>query len=300
MAEYDATLKALVEVAPADWLSLLDRPRRPARVIDTDLATVLGGAADKVIRVGGRRAYLVHLEFQTGHDASRLPARLALYNAVLDYRHTLPVLSVAVLLTPDADSPGLTGLLERALPGEEPYKRLRYQVVRVWQLPAERLLAGGLATLPLAPISDVGPAGVASIVRQVREKLPPPGTSRQADDLWLATFVFLGMRYQTRAALALLPEIDRMKESATYQSIVAEGLQKGREQEARAMVLLAGTRRFGPPDDAARAVVEAVTDPVVLEGLMNRLFDVDGWPALVAELPRPARRRRGNGAPRRG
>ncbi|HZT80116.1 MAG TPA: hypothetical protein VFA26_07840 [Gemmataceae bacterium] len=31
----------------------------------------------------------------------------------------------------------------------------RYGVVRVWQLPPEQLLTGGLGTLPLAPIGAV-------------------------------------------------------------------------------------------------------------------------------------------------
>jgi hypothetical protein len=48
---YDPTLKTLVETSPADWLSLLGLPRKRASVEDTDLATLVSGAVDKVLRV---------------------------------------------------------------------------------------------------------------------------------------------------------------------------------------------------------------------------------------------------------
>jgi hypothetical protein len=61
------------------------------------------------------------------------------------------VLNVAVLLRLEADSPQLTGSFERAFPGQERIALLRYRVLRVWQLPVEQLLNGGIGTLPLAP-----------------------------------------------------------------------------------------------------------------------------------------------------
>src|SRR5947209_384506 len=108
---YDPTLKALVETAPADWLALLGRPPAPVTVRDADIATVVAGAADKVLHVRADPDYLLHLDFQSGHDTARLASRLWMYNTVLDHRHGLPVWSTAVLLVPEADSPQLTGRL---------------------------------------------------------------------------------------------------------------------------------------------------------------------------------------------
>ena len=105
---YDATTKALLETRPADWLAWLGYPTgRPIRLIDADLATVTA-AADKVMRVGGRSPWLLHLELQVSRDPN-LAARLRLYNALLDHRHDLPVASVVVLLRESADAPDLTG-----------------------------------------------------------------------------------------------------------------------------------------------------------------------------------------------
>jgi hypothetical protein len=72
---FDPTLKALVESAPEDWPVLAGQPRAPTKVIDVDIATV-SGAGDKVLRVQAAPPYLLHLEFQAGHDSAALPGLL--------------------------------------------------------------------------------------------------------------------------------------------------------------------------------------------------------------------------------
>src|SRR5271157_3195990 len=139
---YDPTLKTMVETEPASWPAFVGWPAGPTTVIDADIATV-SGAADKVLRVSADPPYLLHLEFVAGHDAAVLPRKLLLRNSLLEDRHELPVRSAAVL-HPEADSPQLTGVYQRGFPGEAPYLTFRYQVVRVWQLPVEPLLTGGL------------------------------------------------------------------------------------------------------------------------------------------------------------
>jgi hypothetical protein len=88
---------------------------------------------------------------------------------VFEYRHDRVVLSVVVLLCPEADSPQWTGLLQRGLPGETPLSTLRYEVIRVWTVPVERLLSGGTGTLALAPISDVPESQVRGVIRRMKE-----------------------------------------------------------------------------------------------------------------------------------
>jgi hypothetical protein len=118
--QFDPTMKAMVEIEPESWPAWLGRPTGPTAVIDADIATV-SGAADKVLRVAADPPYLLHLEFVTGHDTAALPRKLHVRNGLLEDRHDLPVRSAAILLHPEADSPQLTGVYERAFPGEEPY-----------------------------------------------------------------------------------------------------------------------------------------------------------------------------------
>lgn len=291
--DYDPTVKALVEFDPASWLPLVGRPAAPVTVLDADVSAVLSGAADKFLRVHADPEYVLHLDFQSGHDSAQLPPRLRLYNAVADFRSRLPVRSVAVILRPEADSPQLSGQLVRGLPGEEPVAVFRYGVIRVWQLPVEQLLTGGLATLPLAPISAVDPPGLHGVIRRMEERLR--GKER-AGELWTATRILLGLRYPPDLIHLLLRGVMGMKESSTYQEIVAEGRAEGRAEEARRVLLLLGEDKFGAPDAPTRTTIDAIEDVERLEHLIKQTRQAGSWREL---LPPPARRR-GNGRRKSG
>ncbi len=296
---YDPTLKALVETVPEDWPVLVGLPRAPTDVIDADIATV-SGAADKVLRVRADPPYLLHLEFQAGHDAAQLPPLLHVRHALLVARHRLLVRSVAVLLRPAADSPTLTGLYECGFPGEPPHLLLRYQVIRVWQMPVADLLSGGLGTLPLAPISAVTEAELPGIIEQMRHRLAQRSARSQATSLWAATYILMGVRYSRQQAALLLQGVVSMKESVTYQAILEEGEAKGKAEgkleEAKRFLRLQGESNFGPPSPAAVKALERLADLQRLEELGVRLLKAGSWEELL-DLPLPRRRgKKSNGA----
>jgi len=64
-----------------------------------------------------------------------------------------------------------------------------------------------------------------------------------------------------------------MEESATYQAILAEG--------ERRLLLLMGTKRFGPPDAPTRAAIERLDSPQSLEQLSERLLEAASWEELL-------------------
>ncbi len=202
---FDPTLKSMVEVAPADWPVFAGQSAAPTRVIDADIATV-SGAADKVLRVGAKPPYLLHLEFVAGHDAADLPTTLNKRNILLEDRHGLRVRTVVVLLRPAADSRAMTGERQAGFPGEMPYNLFRYQVIRVWQVPPQQLLTGGLGTLPLAPISAVTDAALPGIIKQMEKRLAQPQVRRVAGQLWAATYILLGLRHSPATAQACFKE----------------------------------------------------------------------------------------------
>jgi hypothetical protein len=204
---FDPTVKTLAEVAPAAWLPLAKRRRRRVTIEDSDVGTIISGATDKLFRVHDEPEYLLHLDFESGHFRSELPLQLRLYNSVFEYRHQRVVLSVPVLLCPAADSPQWNGLLKRGLPGEDPVSTLRYEPIRVWQIPVERLLKGGPGTLALAPISNVPEGKVRYVMRCMKERLSGPKPPRRAADIWAATYVLLGLRYSAEFADALFAEV---------------------------------------------------------------------------------------------
>jgi predicted transposase YdaD len=293
---YDPTLKELVETDPESWPALLGRPTGPTAVIDADIATV-SGAADKVLRVAADPPYLLHLEFVVGHDSAELPCKLHVRNGLLEARHGMHVRSGAVLLCPPADSPQLTGVYERRFSDEEPYLTFRYQVVRVWQLAPGPLLTGGLALLPLAPISAVTEAELPGIIEQMGQRLRGRRGRKQAQVIWAAAYILLGLRYSPALSAQLFRGVMTMRESSTYQAILEEGRVEGRQEgrtegavaEARRLLHLLGADAFGPPDAHATVAIDGINDLTRLEELVKRVRVAGSWQELLGQ-PAPGRR----------
>ena len=293
---FDPTLKDLVEIEPENWPVLLRQPPGPTAVIDADIATITG-AADKILRVGARPPYLLHLEFVSGHDSAALPRTLHVRNALLEDRHDMPVRSGIILLRPEADSPQLTGTYQRAYREEEPYLTFRYQVLRVWQLAPAPLLAGGLATMALAPISAVTEAELPGIIKQMEQRLSGKRSRRQAQVVWAAAYILLGLRYSSALAGQLFRGVVSMKESSTYQAILQEGRDIGRDEgknegavaEARKVLRLLGEDLFGIPDASAMAAIDRLDDLHKLEELIKQVRTATSWQHLLG--PTSSRRR---------
>ncbi len=287
----DATLKSLLEMAPADWPVLAGYPRAAVDVIDADVSTV-SGAADKVLRVHGPPDWILHLEFQAGPDAT-LPRRTHGYNALLEERHDLLVQSVVLLLRPQADLSVMTGVYERQFPGQPPYLTFRYRVIRVWELPTAALLGGGIATLPLAPISAVRREELPGVIERMAERLRRHRPRGQAAALWTATYVLLGLHYEPSFVNHLLQGVMEMEESTTYQYLIAKGEHQGALREARKTLLVQGRDRFGPPPEETIAAIEGMDDLERLEQLHVRVLHVSSWDELLQapQAPPPARGR---------
>jgi predicted transposase YdaD len=280
--QFDATLKDLVEQDAVSWAVLAGcHGVRRVRLIDADVST-LTAAADKVFRVETDHGEeLLDLEPESRYAAD-LPPRLHLYATVLGYRHELPVRSVALLLRREANASNLTGVLEVRRPGEsEPYNVFRYAVIRVWELPTEPLLTGGLGLLPLAPLTDEAATDLIGVVARVENRLRAEASPDAANKLRMATFVLFGLRYKEDLATQLFRGVTVMEESTTYQMIMARGRLLGKRED----LLLQGREKFGPPDGATVERIQSITDPQRLEQLLVRLLQVSDWQELLAAPP---------------
>ena len=284
---FDVSAKELVWDDPAAWLErFASGPRGPVAVIDSDITT-LTAAADKVLKVGGPEPYLVDLEPHSYHD-TRLTRTLWFRQVALDYRHDLPVLTVLVLLCQAANSPGLTGSSERRLPDGWPTNRYNYRVVRLWQEDPAAYLTAPVNLVPLAPLTKVGESAEAlrGLVQRMAERInaePPPRAAR----LWTATYLLMGLRYSEELAFQLLEGVQNMRQSTTYQAILREGRQEGWQEGQvkgeQKLLLRQGTKRFGKPDAATLAALEAIQDIDRLEALGERLLDpkIQDWNDLL-------------------
>ena len=275
---FDSTTKDLVAGEPETWLRFLDPAIVGAlTVIDCDLSTIVTGA-DKVIRVDDPRgAYIVHLEFQSGYERM-FPARLLRYNALLSHRHQMPVQSGVILLRPEADGPDMTGVFRQEIPGGRVVHDFRFLVVRVWQTPVESLLAGGLGTLPLAPIADLAGLTTREVLRRMADRLGREADAEQASRLWTSTYFLMGLRFTAKQTESFFQGIGTMIESATYQATVAQG----RIEEVRKVIDRLGRIRFGEPSPAQATAIETITDLTRGEAMIDRLLTAGSWSDLLA------------------
>jgi len=93
----------------------------------------------------------------------------------------------------------------------------------------------------------------------------------------------MGVRYSDELVSRLLEGVQNMRESTTYQAILREGREEGRLDGERRLLLRQGTKRFGKPDAATVATIEAIQDIDRLEALGERILnpDLHGWDALL-------------------
>jgi Domain of unknown function (DUF4351) len=290
---YDTATKEILGHGPNSWMAYLQlKASGPIRVIDANLAAVTA-EADKVYRVCGRGAHLVHVELQSKSDRD-LPRRLWRYNAMLDLKHGLRVRSVALLLRPEADHARMTGILDLKMPDGDEVVSFFYKVVRAWEQPVQPLLAGDLWVLPMAPLADVPRHGVPEIIERVDSRLASETIPATAGKIMAATLLMAWLRRSDPEITDLrrrLRTMSNLKESSFYQVLLKEGREEGRKEGekrgqiagAQKLLFHLGRSRLGPISKKTRAAVESINDLTQLERLGERLLEVSSWAELLAE-----------------
>ncbi|HTU91123.1 MAG TPA: hypothetical protein VMF69_13680 [Gemmataceae bacterium] len=248
---------------------------------DVDLSTI-SAATDFVLGYGDPPVRLVDLNFQSSRDAE-LVRRLLLYNALLHHRYSVPVHSLVLLLRPAADDPSLTGKLRYQAWPRRGRMLFKYEVVRLWQKPVRRFLAGHLGTLPLAPLCRL-PENVpleealASVIRRMDERLQREAPPQQAALLLNTAYILTGLRVSRPVLGQLFEGVRAMRESSAYQAILEEGA----IGEAQATLLRQGQRKFGSPSDAMTVSVRAIADLERLHRMTDQIPMVSSWDEVLA------------------
>jgi predicted transposase YdaD len=275
---FDATLKDLVQGHAADWLTLLNEtPTGPVEVLTPDLSTVTA-FTDIVLRTG---ASLMHLDFQSGPD-SALPCRVLLYNVLLFDGYGLPVHSVVILLRPRADRGDLTDTVHyEARPGRGGLN-FRFEIIRMWEMPVERLLSSGLGTLPLAvlaqmPVGSTLDEALPGVIARLVGRIEAEASPEQSPILLTASFVLTGLRVSKQRVIELFQGVRKMRDSTAYQAILDEG----RAEEARQLLLRLGRKKWGAVDSTVEQTVRAIEDVDRLELLIERVLETASWQELL-------------------
>src|SRR4051794_15050421 len=121
-----------------------------------------------------------------------------------------------------------------------------YEVVRLWERPAEELLCGDLGVAPLAMLGQLPPGmplaeGLAAVAQQLAQRLEKEAEPARVKKLLLDAFLLAGLRVRRLVAEQVFRGVRALQESDTYLGIVDEG----REKQAKKDLLLLGSQRFG-------------------------------------------------------
>ena len=125
------------------------------------------------------------------------------------------------------------------------------------------------------------------VIQAIQTRLNHEATDNQAQIIWTATYLLMGLSYPEEIIDQLLQGVQNMKESVTYQKILregrAEGQAIGRTDKARRLLKRLGSKRLGKPGPGIDSLIDDITDLDKLEQLTDRVLDVQDWKELLGE-----------------
>lgn len=282
---FDATLKDLGRDCPQGILAEFDQPpTAQVRVLNADLSAVTK-AADLVLGIGEPQMEIVHIEFQSSAAAWK-HADLVAYNALLFDQYHVPVHTILILLRPQAAHANIDGQVSYSARPGRGRMHFEYEVVRLWERPAERLLTGELGLAPLAVLGELSTGanledGLANVVRKLVDRLTHEAQPEQAIKLMTTALLLSGLRVSRNVALRIFRGVPMLEESDTYLMILEQGEERGEERATRRGILVVGEERFGPASETIREQLAIVTDATRLERMLRAAVKADDWQDIL-------------------
>jgi predicted transposase/invertase (TIGR01784 family) len=178
---------------------------------------------------------ILHLEFQTDPDP-KMSFRMLDYRTRVYRRFPKKTMRQVVIYLKETSSPLVQ---ENAF--ILPNTRHEYEVLRLWEIPAEKML-GLSGLLPLANLGKT--PNRPEILRQVAAKIDNIEGRTEKSNLAAATAILAGLVLSKEIIGSLLRE-EIMRESVIYQDIRESGKAQGRREEAVSLILRLLNRRLG-------------------------------------------------------
>jgi hypothetical protein len=278
---FDATLKDMGRDSPEGFLAAFDRPPTvPVKLLNVDLSTVTT-AADLILGLGDPLVEAVHLDFQSSAAAWK-HADLMVYNALVFAHYHVPVHTIIILLRPKAAHGNLNGAVHYAPRPGRGSMDFSYEIIRLWERPAEELLSADLSVTPLAMLGRL-PEGVSVedglrvIAQQINERLEQEAPPEQVKKLLIDAFLLTGLRVRRSVAARIFGGVRAMHESDTYLMI----LEEGEEKALREVILALGEDCFGPPDESVKSSLKTITDLDRLKRIARQTRKASSWQDLL-------------------
>ncbi|GBL09715.1 hypothetical protein MSj_01194 [Microcystis aeruginosa Sj] len=239
---YDNVCKFLAENYSRDFAQwLLGEPLSFTQLSPSELSLEPIRADALILLESGQ--IILHLEFQTDPDP-KMSFRMLDYRTRVYRRFPQKTMRQVVIYLKETSSPLVQ---ENAF--IIPNTRHEYEVLRLWEIPAEEML-GLSGLLPLANLGKT--PNRPEILRQVAAKIDNIEGRTEKSNLAAATAILAGLVLSKEIIGSLLRE-EIMRESVIYQDIREsgkaqgreEGREEGRREEAVSLILRLLNRRLG-------------------------------------------------------
>jgi predicted transposase YdaD len=212
------------------------------------------------------KEFLAHFEFQSSYDG-HIGERLLEYNVLASRQYNyLPVYSCVIYLKNHSSVPHSPFL--RGLPNGEEVVRFHYRIIELGKLAAGELLQTGLVgLLPFLPLTKDGARR-----EVVEEMISGLVSAEKTEALWIG-YAFASMVLKEdlkwlKRRFAMLEDI--LRDTAVYQEVLAEGMEKGLEAQRQTLLDIV-QERFPAIVRLAKQQTDAIKDPEVLRHLMVKI-----------------------------
>ncbi len=267
---YDNTCKYLAEQYPADFVKwLLSTETSDIEILKTELS-LEPIRADSVTFLQIINTIL-HLEFQTLPTSNpAMDFRMLDYYTRLKREYGCQIEQVVIFLQQT------TSEIVFKQEYVDTNTRHRYRVIRIWEQDPTPLLANP-ALLPLAALARSDSPN--TLLEQVAAGVGMIEENDERQNISACTQILAGLRFNKNLIRQLFRE-EIMQESVIYQDILQKGEQKGKKQEALALILRQLPRRIGPVTPQLQEQIRSLSVPQ-LEDLGEALLDFSSETDLI-------------------
>ncbi|MEI2583770.1 DUF4351 domain-containing protein [Scytonema sp. PRP1] len=267
---YDNTCKYLAEQYPADFIKwLLSTETSEIEILKTELS-LEPIRADSVTFLQIINTIL-HLEFQTLPTSNpAMDFRMLDYYTRLKREYGCQIEQVVIFLQQT------TSEIVFRQEYVDTNTRHRYRVIRIWEQDPTPLLANP-ALLPLAALARSDSPN--TLLEQVAAGVGMIEENDERQNISACTQILAGLRFDKNLIQQLFRE-EIMQESVIYQDILQKGEQKGKKQEALALILRQLPRRIGPVTPQLQEQIRSLSVPQ-LEDLGEALLDFSSETDLI-------------------
>jgi predicted transposase YdaD len=267
---YDNTCKYLAEQYPADFIKwLLSTETSNIQILKTELS-LEPIRADSVTFLQIINTIL-HLEFQTLPTSNpAMDFRMLDYYTRLKREYGCQIEQVVIFLQQT------TSEIVFKQEYVDTNTRHRYRVIRIWEQDPTPLLVNP-ALLPLAALARSDSPN--TLLEQVAAGVGMIEENDERQNISACTQILAGLRFDKNLIQQLFRE-EIMQESVIYQDILQKGEQKGKKQEALALILRQLPRRIGPVTPQLQEQIRSLSVPQ-LEDLGEALLDFSSETDLI-------------------